>query len=818
MVFPPLYSLSLGYFLGLLAFHTASKLSASWFALLQLLPDEIWVGAIWAVGAFVYCKILNNCQRLRHDTRCAIAVFLLGALCALLVAGVQAAQRKNMQIPVACHGKQAKANFELLENKLVEQGQARWISKVRQSESECLVPGARLILMGQFGTLMAGNVFEATVQLKAARTTLQMSGFDVHAHWFSSQIAGFAQLQSSPSHIEQDMPLNPLVWMERLRNHFARWLQNVLDQHPEKPLLLAMVIGDQGLIATADRDLFAETGIAHLVAISGLHITLFAFLAGELFARFWRRSASLCNKAPAKVAGACFGMAFAILYGLVAGWGVPAQRTVFMLAALLASRLVNSEPNPWDTFFVALLLSLLSDSWAVLDTGFYLSFVAVGTLIFSSHARMVFVPRRWPALQLAVKAQYAATLGLLVPCAALFNQQSIVSPLVNALSIPWMSFVSTPLALLGSLFHQEWAVFLAADSLQLQRNWLNFFGELDWRIFALPNQSPWVYGLAQLGALVLLLPKQIVPTSLGLALVGLLLVPFDRIEEKAFRVDILDVGQGTAVGIRTRNHVLIYDTGPAMNERSDSGRRVILPWLLGLGTRQFDALWVSHDDNDHSGGAAYVLAHTKPAQFVSSFQKTHALNVLANQRGAQIANCHSTKPWRWDGVLFEPIAVNTDASDPKASTDNNQSCVLRVSNDHHSILLTGDVEKEAEQALLQTHPAQALRAEFLLSPHHGSKTSSTARFLDAVEPSVVIVQSGWMNRYHHPHPSVITRYHERGTTIYNTAQVGALQIEMPANSETARPKSASQSRRRYWHLHENRADPDESLQTEGMVP
>ncbi|MCR2746486.1 DNA internalization-related competence protein ComEC/Rec2 [Limnobacter parvus] len=745
----------------------------------------------------------------------ALALWLFAGFgAAQLNAGVQAAAHKNMQVPLACNKQQVQSEFKLLEKAFRDDGAQTWLimHKARQSNTpeQCLKNGAKIQMFvesaNRFESLKPGQAFQATLRLKPPKGTLQLEGFDVHRHWFANQIAGTAQLKSDLVILPDHFNFNPLVWLERARLHTAEWIVSSLQNHPEQALVLAMVVGDQGLISAEDRELFNSTGIAHLVAISGLHITLFAMIAGKGMGLLWRRSQRLCLSIPAPLAGSAFGLLFAVLYGLVAGWGVPAQRTVFMLFALFVGQLRGGTQNSWDTFFLALFLTLAFDSWAVLDAGFLLSFGAVGTLIFVTQGHYHFIKPQQEFIANAVKAQYTVTVGLILPCAMLFNQQSLISPVANALSIPWMSFVSTPLALLGGLLQQNWALVLAANSLALQREWLVTFNELSWATLPLQNQPFWINLLVALGCIILIMPQGIVSRWFGLALVALLAWPAPRPAEQDFWLTLMDVAQGTAIAVQTKNHLLIYDAGPAFNDRSNSARRVLLPWMAAHGYNRADLFMLSHDDADHSGGAPLLIEKAPPRQFASSMVESHPLNQLATQKQSEIKPCHSMEKWTWNGVAFQPIGLHTPTrAHNNLWTKNNQSCVLKISNSSHSVLLTGDIEAIAEMHLLAQHGADHLKARVIVVPHHGSKTSSTLPFLQAVRPEIALIQSGWQNQFGHPHSQVIERYESMNVKVHNTAQNGAMKWVFPNSKIDPFATKASEIRQTYWHAHESGA-------------
>lgn len=551
--------------------------------------------------------------------------------------------------------------------------------------------------------------------------------------------------------------------------------------------------------------MYNNTGIAHLVAISGLHITLFALVAGRLIEWLWCRSVRLCLLLPSPLVGAIGGLLFAVAYALIAGWAPPAQRTVFMLLALLISQCHHSNSSPWDTWCIAILLTMLGNPWSILDFGFLLSFGAVGVLIFTHHGRHSFSNTLPDWFAKPLKAQCMVTVGLLVPSIAMFNQQSVVSLFTNGLSIPWMTFVSTPLALIGGLLRQPWALYLSAESLAVQQQWLEYFAQFQWATLAFPDPSTWAVALGLLGTLMLLTPRHTIPKWMGIVLLFPLFSNAPRPAENDFWLTAMDVGQGTAVAIQTRTHVLIYDTGAATSPHADNGRRVVLPWLKSNGYSGMDSLWVSHNDNDHAGGATSVLQKTHTALFTSSLEPDHPLNTLAKLKGANIANCHTLPAWTWDGVLFEPLALPARHLADKTVKDNDKSCVLRISNGQHSALLTGDLEAVSEKALLNQHKPSALQSTMLLVPHHGSKTSSSDEFLQAVKPQLAVIQSGWKNQYGHPHTTVLDRYEALGIETLNTAQFGALEFKFRHNSSEIERREAISERLRYWHLHETGA-------------
>ena len=283
-----------------------------------------------------------------------------------------------------------------------------------------------------------------------------------------------------------------------------------------------------------------------------------------------------------------------------------------------------------------------------------------------------------------------------------------------------------------------------------------------------------------------------------------------RPDHGVFELLAADIGQGTAVLVRTHGHLLVYDSGPQYTVDSDAGQRVLLPLLRARGEPRIDMLLLSHRDTDHVGGATSLLAGHPVAALRSSLEPGHALLLQAAQLGLPHTGCAAGQRWDWDGVRFEllhPLAADLpgadrDAASPAASIKPNAlSCVLRVLDAQgRSALLTGDIETAQEAALLQrlggdpANPANpTLASTVLLVPHHGSRTSSSAAFLDAVQPRTAVVQAGYRSRYGHPAPDVLLRFTERGITVVRSDQCGAWQWQDGAS------RCTRQVRRRYWH-------------------
>jgi competence protein ComEC len=569
---------------------------------------------------------------------------------------------------------------------------------------------------------------------------------------------------------------------ESIRDRF----RTALPEAPYAGILIALAIGDQHSIDAGLWQTFARTGITHLMSISGLHVTMLAALAYALTNWLWRRSARLPLRLPAQHAAALGGLLAALLYCLLAGFAVPAQRTLYMLGVVALAHLAAREVAASRVLALALLLVLLLDPLAVLAAGFWLSFGAVALLFHIGGGRLG--PAHW--LVEWGRAQWAVTLGMLPALLALFQQFSLVSPLANALAIPLVSLVITPLALLGSLPLLDPLLALA----HLLTAWLMLF--IDW-LAAMPlavwqQAAPpaWSVVLALAGGLWLLLPRGIEARWLGLlAFLPLLTLAPPRPAPGAAAVTVLDVGQGLAIHVQTATRDLLFDAGPAYSADADSGNRIIAPYLRAQGVRRLDAMIISHGDKDHEGGAASVIAALPVSVLKSSLPFEHALSALPVAQEP----CRDGDAWEWDGVRFEMLHPGERLLSRKS---NDLSCVLRVTAGGRSILLTSDIEAVSEQSLLATNRTR-LAASVMVVPHHGSRTSSTPEFIAAVAAHDVIFPVGYRNRFGHPKEEVVERYRESGARLHRTDGDGAVSVTLDGADIAFRHER--EQRRRYWH-------------------
>ncbi len=631
------------------------------------------------------------------------------------------------------------------------------------------------------GTVHPGERWLFTVRLKRPHGNTNPHGFDFEAWLFERGIraTGYIRPRAEMRRLEVFVA-QPDYAIEWLRDAIRQRFMAVLPDAPYVGVLVALAIGDQRVIPNAQWKVFSRTGITHLVSISGLHVTMVAALLA-MFVRFlWRRSEWLVLHLPAQKAAVLAGWLAALAYVLLAGFAVPAQRTLYMLSVVAFALWSGRNFGVSRTLLLALFAVLLLDPWAVLSAGFWLSFGAVALLFFVGTSRLG-EARGWRGSIVHWGAtQWAVTIGSLPILLLLFQQFSLVSPLANALAIPFVSFVVTPLALLFAVL--PWPPLLQLDhwllaQLMLLLEWLAL-----WPVWQQAAPPWWASLLALPGVVWLLLPRGFPARWLGaILLLPALFWPAPRPPSGEAWVDVLDVGQGLAVLVQTAGHALLYDTGPQFSAEADAGQRIVLPYLRAAGIERLDALVVTHRDSDHSGGALSVRDALPVSRTLTSMSELGGEPCVAGQR------------WEWDGVRFAVMHPAVGDYEHKGLKSNNMSCVLRVESAGASMLLTSDIEARDELALLERSPA-LLRSDAMLAPHHGSRTSSTPAFVAAVAAREIVFPVGYRNRFNHPRPDIVERY--AGSRLWRTDHNGAVRLTLGNAVDVL---AYRRSYRRYWH-------------------
>lgn len=680
-------------------------------------------------------------------------------------------------------------------------------------------------------TVLPGQRWRFTVRLKRPHGTANPDVYDVEYAWLEDGIraTGYVRTGVAPvddADLDDDprpaagpprlidrfvpSPNNTIEWTRAaIRDRILRDLSGDDGPAPYAGVIVALVVGDQRAIEASDWTLFNRTGIGHLVSISGLHVSMLAALGAWATAWWWRRSPARLGRLPAQKAAALAGFAVALAYCLLAGFGVPAQRTLYMIGTVALALWLHRATSVTHVLCAALLVVLAIDPWAVMAAGFWLSFTAVASIFYVTSGRMdglrdrdTWMARVRIALGTALRVQWAVTLALTPLTLLFFHQVSLVGPLANAVAIPLVSFAVTPAALAGALLPGTpgaWLLALAHALMAALARWLSWLSDLPAAVWTGAAPGPLAFILAMIGVVWWLAPRGLPRRSAGLLwMLPLFAWPVPRPATGSVWITALDVGQGTAVVIETRTTRLLYDTGPAYGSGSDAGMRIVLPFLRSRGIARIDTLVVSHDDNDHAGGASSVVAGLPVGETLASLSSGHPLSIAV----PTLVPCRAGQHWTVDGVRFAMLHPDSENA---TARPNARSCVLRVEAHGRSLLLTGDIERPQESALVERRP-DALASDVLLVPHHGSRTSSSGPFLDAVRPSTAIVQAGYLNRFGHPRADVLARYTERAIDVARTDHDGAILVQIdPGGVSIARYRT---SHARYWSDLPRGPDPD----------
>ena len=662
--------------------------------------------------------------------------------------------------------------------------------------------------------LSPGQRWRFTVRIKRPHGARNPHGFDYELQAFEQgvQATGYVREQPAPQLLEataQYPVQRARQWLrDRIRNEAGRlqsWWPSVSGsasadrQQAALGVIAALAVGDQQAIERADWTVFRQTGVAHLVSISGLHITMFAWLAALLVGRLWRLSARACRIWPAPRAALMAGVLLAAAYALFSGWGLPAQRTVCMLAVVALLQWLGVR-WPWaGVWLLALAVVVVLDPWALWQAGFWLSFVAVGVLLATNSGAINVKYERTSGrflskLHALGREQWLISLALAPLGLLLFGQVSIVGLLANLFAIPWVTLVVTPLALLAALVPMAAAAAaLAMLPLMALLQWL---ASLPWAVWALPQPAWWASVLAIAAGLLLIAP---LPMRLRLVAVMFALPalfwPLVQPRWGEFELLAADIGQGNAVIISTAGHRMLYDAGPQYSLRSDAGERVLLPLLAAQGMR-LDVMMLSHSDIDHTGGALAVKAAQQGMQIWGSDSVMEDPKLAAL---APVQRCTQGQRWQWEGVDFEVLhpPPGDEWLGGRKAKPNFGSCVLRIRSASGRVaILAGDIEAAQEQQLLKA--GLSAPVDWLLVPHHGSKTSSTAPWVQALQPRWAMVQAGYLNRFGHPVSIVLDRYRAAGSQVVLQDRCGA------ALWGSAQPQSLQcerEIRAHYWDVH-----------------
>lgn len=680
--------------------------------------------------------------------------------------------------------------------------------------------------------IIPGQRWKFKSKLKRPYGSLNPYTFDFERWSFHQDFGASGSVRAGELLLDKDIAWTEIeLRMELMRWHLRKKIQSMLpDDARYVGVLIALVMGDQNAINQDDWQVFNATGIGHLISISGLHVTMLAGVGASFAAFIWRRRTWPLIAPVSKVA-AISGFITAFVYAWLAGFQIPAQRTMYMVGVVAFALWTGRNPRSFDIWWWALAFVLLIDPMAPYTPGFWLSFGAVAAILYAmgDSSGLLGIPtgkelqvhwtlRMVQALREACRVQAVVTLALLPFTLYWFYQVSVVSPLANAFAIPLVSYIVTPLAIVGAIlpaFIGRWLMWPAHAAMEYLAIALEWMANWSWSVVWSRQPEWWVLLISGLGIIYAIRPGDIGKPwkgrLLGAALsVPLFIPPIQSVSELQlaqgeFRASVLDIGQGTAVLIETQNRRLLYDTGPIQGKKDDAGQRIILPYLRGRGIDHIDRMVISHSDSDHVGGATTLLKHIQFDFMMGSLPSNNPLLQNLQQRGMPSIPCRYGQRWIWDGVEFVIWHPNetTVFSNQHPGKPNEMSCVLEVRNTQSSLWLTGDVEKQGEAEITERLDGGMLReigvrGMIFMAPHHGSKTSSSLALLKRLEPDQAFAQNGYRNRYGHPHPDVTARYRDLNIPFYQTPETG-FQTWLFKNNTKSSTQFWRHDIKRLWH-------------------
>jgi len=569
--------------------------------------------------------------------------------------------------------------------------------------------------------------------------------------------------------------------------------------YAQMPLMQALVFGERTAIDATQWESLRHTGTTHLLAISGLHISIIGFFSYFLLFQLLRCNAHICSKIAAQRLAA-FGVIPAIFaYAYLADFSIPTQRAVMMATVAVCLLALSRRCEGLTVLSISFISLFLFQPFLLLEVGFYLSFGAVLIILI-----ILRIAPKQSKLRLAIYLQLVLSSAMIPISLYYFEQASVLAPFANLLAIPWVSFIVLPLLFIGLLL---WlcAIPLYSSLLALSDTSLSLLMQFLDGLSAIPIASFLGYSSLltlicfEIGLLLLLLP---LPSRYKLLSVILIFSPWfyqsNNLQPGQLRLSVLDVAQGSAVLVEVQSEegrkVLLYDAGAKYRSGFSMGQAVIAPFLRQLGISQIDLALISH--NDHTGGLAALIEADLVKQVMRS--QLSKDNAQLSTLGSSL--CHTGLSWHWGRARFDILHPNLDWQGSK----NNRSCVLSITHPGGRILLTGDIEKAAEYRLLQRYRqdrSKPLRSHILQVPHHGSASSSSLAFLKAVQPQIALFSYAQDNRYHFPHATILKRYKDLGIDCITTADAGVIRLLLDVNKpdsividENYRERS-----RRYWH-------------------
>ena len=632
--------------------------------------------------------------------------------------------------------------------------------------------------------LATGDVWRLPLRLRRAHGFATPGAWDYEGwlYWQGIRYTGYVSTDSEP----QRLATAACCALTRLRGGLSAAIDTAPISAFARGVIRAVTVGDRSGLSRDAQDLFRATGTSHLMAISGLHVGLVGGLGLVGISALWRRLPRLCARLPAPVAGAVAGLFLAACYAALAGFALPTQRAMIMLAVLALGLLARRASSPLHALALAMVCVLVWHPPSVVAAGFWLSFGAVLAILATLH--LAGAAAAW---RKALLVQLVLSLALWPVLNAFGLPTSGVAPLANLVLVPLFGLIIVPMSLLGAVLSGTLpgvanGVFsVVGGLLDLGRFGLAQLALLPWSITSPSGQDAAVITGFVVAIGLALAPPGFPARWLALPLLLVAWLPRQPgLAEGEFELHLLDVGQGLGTVVATRRHTLVFDTGPQFQSGFSTAQAVVAPFLATRGRRRIDRLILSHGDQDHAGGVRYLLDTLDVATVISG--EPGRIDVASTP-------CVAGQQWEWDGVAFE--FLHPGAADRFAGND--ASCVLRISTDTDVLLLTGDIEQRVEQLLTARNP-ERLRSSLVVAPHHGSRSSSSAPFVEATRPAFVLYAAGWANRYGFPADAVTRRWRDAGATGLSTATMGTISFVFHADGKISGPTSHRRAAARFW--------------------
>jgi len=674
-----------------------------------------------------------------------------------------------------------------------------------------------------------GETWRMRVKLKANHASMNPGAFDYEMWLFQKGLSakGYVKNRTKAEEgalevaVMEKVASASVLSFAHWRNWIAHRLNLIFEESDFFHFYKALTFGDKSSISADDWVLLQNTGTIHLMVISGLHMGIIALMGFWSFKALWWLGAYRTEWINLPSFAALGALLFATLYLTISGFSIPTQRAWLMVVAILGFVLIRRNFQPWSALAIAALLVVMVDTTSVLSFGFWLSFIAVALIFMALNStqydqnkvlekRSVRKQSWWQGWLEGFKTllwiQLVLTLGLAPFLIWAFQSLPVYSLIANLVAVPFISFIGLPWLFLTSLMGLiSTGLGLSMISL-LDVVWLQFWAYLQW-----VNQLPlnklafaelsllWLivlYGLLFFGLrLAHSMQKIAILLLTFLLLISLAFYTPNRPEVNQAKLTVLDVGQGQAIVIETKNHVLLYDLGAKWGSRMDGAKLAVMPYLHSQAWQKVDVLMVSHSDADHSGGLASLLQAFSVDRAMSG--QPHILNKrIENSQDMTglFTLCQAGEQWQMDGVMFETLSPKSQWIGSELSSDNDLSCVLKISTGEKSVIITGDLSEKGEALLLQESMDQdaddRLKADLLIAGHHGSRYSSSLNWLKALSPEKIVFSSGYLNRFNFPNKEVLQRIkkvdetgapkslNHRTIQWWNTACSGALSFKM----------------------------------------